>query len=943
MTDLRARIEAARKAGYSDAEIQSRLNDVPEIKRAREAGYDDAAIYSRLGLSAAPQVTGEVGFLEDLRKSPAVAKLANVAERIAPSPEEVTAGIGEAIANIPESAVENILAAGGTAYDLVDLAISADPERYKKAAAKVGGAVAAIPGALYGAVTSPVETIEQTAAFARKNPVGAAALLSGVTGGAAALMPTGRKLLSVGSPQYLYGLEFGAPELAAISRATNPLAMPGALAQGAYNVGREFISPVFTQAGAERAASNKLLEAVMGRPQDVTAALRTEPPSLMGGVPAAERLAAAGQYEPVLGTMQADLSTAMTQGGREALIARQQRLAGIQQQIAAIDEQLKVQGRAMSPEAQAQLDEVRNSLLREQAAARAALAPREQAVGSKIPAVGQKAPGEAIAARAAELRTNFQKKIVRPAYELAFRLAGKNKVDVSGVLDEAERILGRPISFMDVSTEPQVARQLAKIERKPIPGEFVPLGDYGGYSLEPAGGYAPTKIDLRTADAMRKAINNEIGAISDSAPDAGIKRNNLMALHKKLDAAVMESDIPDAAKSKYKEALGIYRGPYMERFRTGITSDILRTTKKNQSGILPSKTVEGFLANEDAAAQFAATFGNDPIARQALTQGILDLAHSPKSGIVETSGVVRPEKIDDFITKYRRQFAAIGIDAEKLLAPVRQEAEMLRAGRAELDREAVFFRTSTSEALRKGSDFVDVMLKDPAAMQAGLRRLSNAGRSALTKEVVDRGIRLLNDRKPEEVLNYLEKNKRSIRMVLDQPYFDRLKDLAENQRALMEVEKRAQKPAISGLTVDISKVPQDKLMDLRLLANEIQRMEDAERMMKLRPAEDVTKAGAPEIETAKRGISGFLSRELTTIEKILDIVGGAINRKTAAVLTDALTKNPAKAADLIEQAIARQNKPAAPPTPPSLRRAGITGALAAPNMMAPENQNAMAR
>ena len=180
-------------------------------------------------------------------------------------------------------------------------------------------------------------------------------------------------------------------------------------------------------------------------------------------------------------------------------------------------------------------------------------------------------------------------------------------------------------------------------------------------------------------------------------------------------------------------------------------------------------------------------------------------------------------------------------------------------------------------------------------------------------------------------------------MVLDQPYFDRLKDLAENQRALMEVEKRAQEPTLSNFTVDLAKVPQDRLMDLRLLANEIQRIEDAERMMKLRPAEDVTKAGAPEIETVRRGMRGFISRPINIMEKTMGVLSGFANRKTAAVLTDALTKNPAKAADLIEQAIARQNKPAAPPAPPSLRRAGIAGALAAPNMMAPENQNAMAR
>jgi hypothetical protein len=867
------------------------------ISKLKANGYDVSELEA--AAKPAPEVTGEVGFLEDLRKSPAVAKLANVAERIAPSPEEVTAGIGEAIANIPESAVENILAAGGTAYDLAELAMT--PSRYGEAAQKAAGAISAIPGAIYGALTSPVETIEQTAAFARKNPVGAVAVLSGVTSGAGALMPAGRKLFSAG------GLEIGAPELSAISRATNPLAMPGALAQGAYRVGQEFVSPVFTQAGAERAAANKLLESVMGRPQDVTAALRTEPPSLMGGVPAAERLAAAGQYEPVLATMEADLSTALTQGGREALIARQQRLAGIQQQITAIDEQLKVQGRAMSPEAQAQLSAVRSDLLRARAAELSAIEAQQAQGAARMPATGQIAPGEALAARAGEVREAFRKERITPLYEEAFKSAGNVTIPTRQLIQTAEDILGSRLADVPVGVAARTIRDLTRLERG---------------------------ATLRELDRVRKSVNKDIAAAQATGKDL----SDLHVLHDAIDQAVEMSRVPTRAKIEYANALNTYRTEFVPRFRTGVAADILRTTKKNQRGILPSGTVAKFLANEDNAAQFAATFGNDAVARTAIESGIQDLARL--EAIDPTTYAVRPEALDKFLFSNARKFELMGVDGETILGPIREEARMLERGYAELSKELAF-----AEGVKTPQALVDILLKDPAAMDATRRRLTDTGRSALTKEIVDRGIRLLNDRKPEEVLNYLDKNKSSIRMVLDQPYFDRLKDLAENQRALMEVEKRAQRPSPSNLTVDLSKVPQDRLTDLRLLANEVQRIEDAEKMMKLRPSEDVTKAGAPEIETARRGLRGLLDRRATVMEKVMGVLSDFANRKTAAVLTDALTRDPAKAADLIERAILRQNKPASPPETRArgLRRVGVTGALAAPNMMAPENQNAMAR
>ncbi len=52
MASLSEKIAAARKAGFSDAEIQSELMSSPKFEAARKAGFSDAEILSELGLAA---------------------------------------------------------------------------------------------------------------------------------------------------------------------------------------------------------------------------------------------------------------------------------------------------------------------------------------------------------------------------------------------------------------------------------------------------------------------------------------------------------------------------------------------------------------------------------------------------------------------------------------------------------------------------------------------------------------------------------------------------------------------------------------------------------------------------------------------------------------------------------------------------------------------------
>ena len=614
---------------------------------------------------------------------------------------------------------------------------------------------------------SPEDALADFASYAVKDPVNAMASVSAATGGVGALMRPGNVMSEISRLSSPLGLAqvaaSAAPASVAavtggigafmqpgniMSRTANalaPMAVPGRAAQGAYEFGQNFISPVFTQAGAERAAGDQILAAKMGALPNFLAALRAKPESIIGQVPASQRLAAAGEFEPVLTTLEGDLRTGLTPQGRRGLQVEQERLVAIQQQLKAVDDQIMQQGAALTPEASANLNRVRSDLLQAYDRELQAQQARIGAVGARLPATGQLGPGAAIAGRAAELRREFRDRYVRPLYDRAFRAAGSAEaIDLSGVLGEARRILGRPLSFYDPRTAPRVARRLAL--------------------AEPAAEELPLRVDLREADAIRKAIHSEIGAARAAAPESPLLRQ-LKNLQHRLDTAVMGSEIPDAAKTAYRDALDFYRESYVPRFRTGIAYDLLRTTKKNQTGLLTGDTVARILSKEENAAQFAATFGNDPVARDAMQTGLLDLAR--REVIDPTTGAVDPRAIDKFIFDHQRQMELMGIDGASLLAPVRREAQALHNGFTELDREAAFTRGVGGRAATTAKELVDRLVKDPAAMDAARRRLSEDGRMALTRELTDRAVKFINSRDPQKAIDFLTKDATAVNMVLN--------------------------------------------------------------------------------------------------------------------------------------------------------------------------------
>jgi hypothetical protein len=872
------------------------IKNVPEgttkaqlIEKLRASNYD----VSELETAAKPK--GEVSFLKEAVKASGIGDIPPEGFAATKSGKALSY-LGETLENLGPSAV-------GYAGQFADLAtLPFDPERRARILPALGEAAAAAPMAISKGITRAVSSPRQTAlnvaeAF-KTDPVGTLAGVSALTG--------------------LGGVLSGSGALSTISRLTSPAAIPelGARAVGA-GVGRvapSVLAP-FSERAAERVVENQLYGDVMTDPNAVAAAARANVPVTPGAPTATttQRMVEAGLYEPRIAAREASLSSVSTPAGREALVAQQTRLQAIQDQLARIDAQIQQQGTAMSPQARTQLSETRNQLLRQYATEEAAGRQALGATGEMLPATGQMAPGEALSQRLGETRDAFREQRITPLYEDAFRTAGNRRIDTRGIIQAAENILGGRLADVPLGVATRTVRDLNELQRG---------------------------ATLRELDRVRKSVNKDIA----TAQAAGKPMGDLYELHGAIDTAVRDSRaIPEQAKFQYENALNTYRNEFVPRYRQGIVTDILRTTKKNQQGLLPSETISKFLANEDNASQFALTFGNDAVARQAMTSGLQDMARA--KAIDFATGAIDPGKIDKFVGERARQLEIMGIDANEVFGPVRAEAQRLMTGLQEL--------TDTAATVRGYADakaLTTAALGDKRLMGELTQRLEGPAREAFNKEIVDRAISFIGTKKPDAALEYLRENNDTIRMAIGRDDYMRLTNLAANQKALEEVAKSAPIPDGKMVIKLADTFPQEQLTDLKVVADELARLDKAERLAQVRPAPTAFKAVTEEAEEAgipRSAFKGFLDRKATFMEKFYSAYQNFADRKTSAIIADALIKNPDRFAAMIDRAAKRAAEKAMPKPPESTRRtlgrAAITGAVSVQNSLYPENRNAMAR
>lgn len=241
MAGIKAKIETARKAGYSDDEIRRFLFSQPEAEKARAEGYTDAEIASHLGLGDGEGMPGQRG---EMSYAPGVI---DYAESMLGNIPESSLKFAQGVYEAATSPVETAKALGAAALSPV------------KTAKAIGGYAAE----RYGSPQAALETL-------RTDPVGVLADISTVAGGAGAM--------------------FKRPGLRAFSEATSPAnALAGAVqapfAAGAY--GYEFAR----NAMAPRYAT--YLEAAEGRAPEIIQAMRSPQAQLVpGSEPTAAQAAA---------------------------------------------------------------------------------------------------------------------------------------------------------------------------------------------------------------------------------------------------------------------------------------------------------------------------------------------------------------------------------------------------------------------------------------------------------------------------------------------------------------------------------------------------------------------------------------------------------------------------------------------------------------------------
>lgn len=241
MAGIKAKIETARKAGYSDDEIRRFLFSQPEAEKARAEGYTDAEIASHLGLNDGEGMPGQRG---EMSYAPAVI---DYAESMLGNIPESSLKFAQGVYEAATSPVETAKALGAAALS---------PMQTAKA---IGGYAAE----RYGSPQAALETF-------RTDPVGVLADISTVAGGAGAALRR--------------------PGLRALSEATSPAnALAGAVqapfAAGAY--GYEFAR----NALAPRYAT--YLEATEGRAPEIINALRSPQAQIVpGSMPTAAQAAA---------------------------------------------------------------------------------------------------------------------------------------------------------------------------------------------------------------------------------------------------------------------------------------------------------------------------------------------------------------------------------------------------------------------------------------------------------------------------------------------------------------------------------------------------------------------------------------------------------------------------------------------------------------------------
>lgn len=268
-----------------------------------------------------------------------------------------------------------------------------------------------------------------------------------------------------------------------------------------------------------------------------------------------------------------------------------------------------------------------------------------KAVAADVAAPSQSDVGENITKLAKDQRETIKREVIRPAYKKAFDTAGDAKIDASGVVSDAEKILGSRLADIPSKDMPATAEALASLQSQ---GPRLVVG--------PNNAPIPPKFQatLEQLDQVRKAINNDIAAASTARdPAAASRLYNLRKLHDSIDAAVQNSStLSKEAKDLYQKALDTYRTEYAPTYKTGEASKLFERRARNEPGIKPEDVASSFLKGESEAKSFAQLFKDNPAALKEAKEGIEGIY---RKEVIKTGDTIDPTAHANFMLKYGPQ------------------------------------------------------------------------------------------------------------------------------------------------------------------------------------------------------------------------------------------------------------------------------------------------
>jgi len=863
-------------------------------------------------------------------------------------------GLYEAVTNLPQTAKSLAdLAAGGTRAGVQALAPNVvkfidqidNPEttkRISETASAVGGQLAADYGSY--------ENIKRKVAT---DPVGAMADLSTIlTGGAMAAGRVAPKVANTLATAAGYTdplsltIKAGASGVNAFNKVSDAAraGVPAAALDFATKVASPFVGPTDTLQAAKLAQYGDLqqmagaIEAAQKQPVLPGAAART----------ASENLAAVGQPNVGLASLEASLAGASPQMSVAAFARRQQNIEAIQRQLAGLDEQIKTQAGALTSADAGEIKKVRDSLLRNLADEEQTLANTAQGVAQRLPNVSQSEVGGSLQTIAKEIESQKRKQIITPAYEKVFAESGDAPISLTGMMDAAKRVTNDLGSLLDASLVPASVRKALRLEPSNTPGEWVELAPGAGYAKGAVEG--PAQVTLRDFDKARVAFNKSYREAL-RASDGGARARNIKSVIAGMDEDLAKAEIPAGAKEGYGKVLDLFEKEIVVPVLTGEAGKLRAKGRFNMPGTLPSEQVKSFLGTEEGAKQFVRLYGDNVKALDSMKQGVLD---EYRQAIVDpVTRAVKPKEAAAFEEKYARQLDTLkSVDVRGTMAQVRGDAEIVQRGMETLASEAKKFRDAVT-----AKDVVDLALKSPSDMNFVKQRLTPDARQALVAEVTDRAAQFIKDNAPEKALAYLTKNERSIKAAFgkgDKSYAQMV-ELAKNQTELAELFKTAPKSAMVTPDKLAALAPGD-LAKIEDVAREIQRMRQQEAMVKATGTKEsgakVATEFAEQIGAAPKDMPSFFMPKYTLAKNALGRMVGLMNKKTSQAMTRLLIENPeeiiALAARVREKTATRGVARPSARTPVralDIRVAPIGAVSERVNALSPssENRNAMAR